>query len=304
MHLPLLYGHKYIVQAHCSLTGWPEWRALTRETGHTIGSFIFEEILCRWGGLEEIVTDNGMPFVAVLDWLAEKYHICHIRISAYNSQLNGVVETTHRTVCKALIKTCEGDMRKWYEHIPYVFWADRVTMRKATGLMPYYIVHGVEPLLPFDITEVTFLVVLFTSKVSEAELLAIRARTLEKRDEDLAQVHEQVLKAWFSSAQEFKRRNTNRIHDYNFRPGSLVLILNKKAELEVSYKCKPHYFGPMVVVRHCRSGAYTLAEVNGAVSKLKFAAFRLISYYLRSCRELQVTKFVDPGELGGNEEEE
>jgi hypothetical protein len=145
-----------------------------------IGSFIFKEILCRWGGLEEIVTNNGMPFVAALDWLAEKYHIHHIHISAYNSQLNGVVETTHRMVREALIKTCEGDMRKWYEHIPYVFWADRVMMQKATGLTPYYAVHGVEPLLPFDITEATFLVVLFTSKVSEAELLAIQARTLEK----------------------------------------------------------------------------------------------------------------------------
>jgi hypothetical protein len=38
-----------IVQARCSLTAWPEWRALRMETGRTIGAFIFEEILCRWG---------------------------------------------------------------------------------------------------------------------------------------------------------------------------------------------------------------------------------------------------------------
>ncbi|KAF8816295.1 hypothetical protein BYT27DRAFT_7077652, partial [Phlegmacium glaucopus] len=49
MHMPISYGRKYIVQACCSLTGWPEWRALTRETGRTLGTFIFEEILCRWG---------------------------------------------------------------------------------------------------------------------------------------------------------------------------------------------------------------------------------------------------------------
>jgi hypothetical protein len=113
-----------------------------------------------------------------------------------------------------------------------------------------------------------------------------------------------VLEARFSSVQEFERHNTNRIHDYNFRPGLLVLILNKKAEPEVGCKCKPCYFSPMVVVRCCRSRAYTLAEVNRAVSKLKFAAFRLIPYYPRLHRELQVTKFVDPGELGGDEEEE
>ncbi|KXN84410.1 hypothetical protein AN958_12644 [Leucoagaricus sp. SymC.cos] len=28
-----------------------------------------------WGGLEEIVTDNRMAFVAALDWIVDWYHI-------------------------------------------------------------------------------------------------------------------------------------------------------------------------------------------------------------------------------------
>jgi len=43
------------------------------------------------GGLEEIVMDNGTAFVVALDWIAEHYHIWHIRISAYNSQSNDVM---------------------------------------------------------------------------------------------------------------------------------------------------------------------------------------------------------------------
>jgi len=39
--------------------------------------------------------DNRTPFIAALDWIAECYHIRHIRISAYNSQSNRVVETTY-----------------------------------------------------------------------------------------------------------------------------------------------------------------------------------------------------------------
>jgi len=68
--MPPSQGYKYIVQARDSLTGWPEWRALTCETGRTLGQFIFEELLCQWGGLEEIVTDNGTLFVAALEWIA------------------------------------------------------------------------------------------------------------------------------------------------------------------------------------------------------------------------------------------
>jgi len=92
MFMPPAGGYKYIVQARCSLTAWPEWRALRVETGRTIGAFIFEEILCRWGGVGEIVTDNGTAYVAALDWLSDRYGIWHIRISAYNSRANGIVE--------------------------------------------------------------------------------------------------------------------------------------------------------------------------------------------------------------------
>ncbi|XP_006462043.1 hypothetical protein AGABI2DRAFT_55477, partial [Agaricus bisporus var. bisporus H97] len=49
VHMPPSHGHKYIVQAHCSLTGWPEWHPLSWKTGHTLGSFILEEVLCQWG---------------------------------------------------------------------------------------------------------------------------------------------------------------------------------------------------------------------------------------------------------------
>jgi hypothetical protein len=62
MFMPLASGFCYIL--HCPspsvfLSVWPEWCALRLETDCTLGSFIFEEILCRWGAAEEIVTDNG-----------------------------------------------------------------------------------------------------------------------------------------------------------------------------------------------------------------------------------------------------
>jgi hypothetical protein len=46
---------------------WPEWHALRTETGCTLGAFLFEEVLCQWVAAEEIVTNNGTAFVAVLE---------------------------------------------------------------------------------------------------------------------------------------------------------------------------------------------------------------------------------------------
>ena len=48
--------------------------------------------------------------------------------------------------------------------------------------------HGIEPILPFDLTLATFLVPNLTSPLSTADLIATRARQLQTRDEDLAAI--------------------------------------------------------------------------------------------------------------------
>jgi hypothetical protein len=86
MHMPKVAGLAYILQGRFSLIAYPEYRILAKETGAAVGRFIFEDLLCRWGAVEEIVTDNGAPIIAGLEWLAKKYHITHIHISAYKKQ--------------------------------------------------------------------------------------------------------------------------------------------------------------------------------------------------------------------------
>jgi len=98
MHMPPSAWYKYIAQARCSLTYYPEFRMLRSETAKTLGDWIFEDILCRWGSLREIVTDNGAPFLKALAYLSKRYHINHIQISRYNSRANGMVERSHFNV--------------------------------------------------------------------------------------------------------------------------------------------------------------------------------------------------------------
>lgn len=224
MHMPKSSGYQYIVQAHCSLTNYPEYAILTAETAHTIGRFIFKELICRWGPIREIITDNGTPIITALTWLAEKYHIRHIRISPYNKQANRIVERSHQTIRRAILKTCGDKPSRWPEVTPYIFWADRVTVRKTIGYSPFYMVHGVEPVLPFDITEATFLLPKFDKLLSMEELIALRAQQLEKHEEDLTEIKRRVLKARYESIAQFEKENANLIVDYDFSPGSLVLV--------------------------------------------------------------------------------
>jgi hypothetical protein len=259
--------------------------------------FLFEEVLCRWGAVEEIVSDNGTPYVAALDWLAHRYGIRHIRISAYNSRANGIVERQHRTIRESLVKSCEGDVSKWPIRAPHIFWADRATTRKSTGHSPFYMAHGVEPLLPFDITLATFLVPDLSQPLSTSDLIATRARQLEMREDDLAAIRDNVHKSRLASVRQFERQFASTITAHDFKPGDLVLVRNSGSESDLGRKTKPRYFGPMVVLRRTRNGAYRLAELDGAVSKLRYAAFRIVPYFARSRTSIPVTRIVDREDL-------
>ncbi|HLH86478.1 MAG TPA: RNase H-like domain-containing protein, partial [Thermoplasmataceae archaeon] len=156
--LPKSNGCKYIVHGRDSLSCWSEARAMRQENARTLGEWFFDDIICRWGCPEEVVTDNASQMRKMLDWLTDKYEIRGIRISPYNSQANGKIERAHFDLRQALVKATGGDLPKWFFFLKHVLWADRVTTRRGLGCSPYFIVTGAEPLLPFDIVESTWLV--------------------------------------------------------------------------------------------------------------------------------------------------
>jgi hypothetical protein len=76
--MPLSGAYKYIVQACCSLSYHPAFCMLRAETARMLGDWIYEDILCGWGSLHEIVTDNGPAFLKAMEYLSKHYHVNHI----------------------------------------------------------------------------------------------------------------------------------------------------------------------------------------------------------------------------------
>jgi hypothetical protein len=292
MLMPPARKRKYLIQARCSLTSYPEWRALTRETGSAIADFIFEEILCRWGFVAEIVTDNGSAFIAALAELEHKYGIRHIRISGYNSQANGAVERKHFDVRHSITKAGEGGSGDWPTIAHSVFWAERITIRKTTGMSPYFMVHGVEPIMPMDLAEATYLLPPLQPRLLTEDLIAVRARQLQRRPEDLELIERRIRAARFESRERFMEKYEHTIRDYDFEVGTLVLVRNTAIEKSLNKKTKQRYLGPMVVVKKYPGGAYCLAELDGSVSIFRCAAFRVIPYHPRTNIRYNITDLV------------
>nr|GAT48091.1 predicted protein [Mycena chlorophos] len=214
----------------------------------------------------------------------KRLRIPHVRVSGYNKHANGVVERGHYTLREAIVRSCNGKLADWPEKLPLAVFADRITISRVTGFSPYQLLHGTDPILPFDLFEATFLVTGFKSGMSTANLLTLRIRQLAKLNSDVDRAAAVLVKSRFRSKSEFERRFKHRLLKQDYSSGELVLLRNVGIENQMSVKRKTddRYLGPYEVIRKNAGGAYILSELDGAVfSKNPVAAFQLHPYITR-----------------------
>lgn len=108
---------RYVVHTRYSLSSCAAWGMLRRETGSTVGVFIFQEMTCQWSAIEEIRTDNHTLFVKAYKYLVKTYGIHHIRVShtilMCKEQLNDAI-SMYENVRKSLIKAVDGSENRWH----------------------------------------------------------------------------------------------------------------------------------------------------------------------------------------------
>ena len=290
MYMEKGMGFQYIVAARDDLSRASEGRALRNIKAKTLAAFFWEEIICRYGAIGQVVTDNGAEVQEAFAELVRRYGIPHVRISPYNSKANGVVERGHFIIRESIMKACQENPKQWPNHVRHAFFADKITINRSTGTSPFYLLHGVHPVLPFDLLEATALVEGFSSGMSRTDLLTLRMRQLEKRQEDLDKAAELLTQNRFRSKEQFEKKFRRRLFTDNHKEGALVLVRNTTVEKSMNRKSKPRYLGPFEVVRRTLGGSYVLKELDGSIWSQKVAAFRILPYILRDQAKLEELK--------------
>ena len=149
------------------------------------------------------------------------------------------------------------------------------------GCSPYFAIMGTHPLLLFDIVEANYLLPLPDSLLSTTDLMVRRAIALQKRQENLLQLKDRIHSAQNRAALCFEQDHTHTIHDFNFKPGALVLVWNTAIEKALNWKMRPRYFGLMVVISKNRGGAYIICNLNDTLTHSSVTAFRIVPYFAR-----------------------
>lgn len=255
---------RIIVIMRDDLTGWVEAAALPTTSSALVARFFFEQVVCRFGLVGHVSSDNGTEFLGAFKELLVHYGIPQVFISAYNPEGNAMVERGHVGIKEALFKMMRSLGGDWVSLLPFVLWADRTTAKRTTGFTPHYLLYGSESVLPIDAEFSTYLVGNWEAEMTTGELLAVRARQLHRLPEDRELASRLAAAAREESVIQLNSGRDRRHLNRAFEEKDLVLVRNAAQENSKAVPSKDRYLGPYRVREVSSMGAVRLCEVDGS----------------------------------------
>ena len=148
---------KFLVVGIDYFTKWVEAEALATITEKNIQSFVWRNIICRYGIPRVLVFDNSKQFdnSAFKDFCSELGIKNHYS-SPTHAQANGQVEVMNRSLLKIIKTQLEGVKGIQPDELPGVLWAYRTTARTPTGETPFRLAYETEAVIPTEVGLISY----------------------------------------------------------------------------------------------------------------------------------------------------
>ena len=144
-------GMKHIIVATEYLTKWAEAKAVKTNDAKVAATFLFEQVITRFGCPKILISDRGKHFLnQMLEEMTEGFKINHRKTTPYHPQTNGHTERVNQTLVGILRKTVSDSKRDWDVKLPAALWAYRTTYKVTTKATPFSLVYGLEAILPIE----------------------------------------------------------------------------------------------------------------------------------------------------------
>lgn len=136
-------GNLYILLFVDHFTRWIEAIPLAKNDAETIARKFIENIICRHGVPEKLLTDCGSNFTAkILEHTMSILTVQHMKTAVYHHQANGMVEKMAKTVEEVLSMYVSNHQRDWDVLLPYVTFAYNTSIHSSTGRTPFILMYG------------------------------------------------------------------------------------------------------------------------------------------------------------------
>ncbi|XP_026429190.1 uncharacterized protein K02A2.6-like [Papaver somniferum] len=118
---PLIPGtgqKRYLIVVTDYFTKWEEVKAVQHIRDKDVFTFIFENIICRFGIPAQLVSDDGKKFEGeYIEMLLNAFKIQSGKSTLLYPQSNGQAEATNKTIADILKKKLEGYNKGWCKQV-------------------------------------------------------------------------------------------------------------------------------------------------------------------------------------------
>ncbi|RMB88436.1 hypothetical protein DUI87_34696 [Hirundo rustica rustica] len=144
--MPPVQGYKHLLVIIDHLTHWVEAFPTKRETAEVVTKIILEDILPRYGLINNIDSDRGPHFTAqILQQVTQALGIKWRLHTPWHPQSSGRVERMNKTIKNVLTKLIAETQLYWLKCLPLALLRIRTQPRADLGVSPYEMLFG----LPF-----------------------------------------------------------------------------------------------------------------------------------------------------------
>ena len=146
-------GNRFILVLICSVTRWIEAFPMKDASATTVANIVVKDFICRHGAPVRFLTDNGSNFTAeVVAEVNKIFRIQHHRAPPYSPFVCGKVERSNGMIMTMLARLCVDCPQNWDELLPFVLFAHRTAVSRATDVSPYEMMFGRNANTPMEAT--------------------------------------------------------------------------------------------------------------------------------------------------------
>ena len=239
-------GNRYIIAITDVLSKFVVTRAVRDCTGDTAARFLKEDVICKYGTPKCILTDNGTHFTsAMMNSLLKELGVTHLYSTPYHPQTNGQIERYNSTMDAKIATLANARKTDWDEKLPFVTFNYNTTIHATTKQIPFEMLFGRQPILPFDHHDAMVTLEQDTEHV-------------RKLKEHLTSLTDHATSSILKNQQQYKNRYDQHRSNPLYQLGDLVLIktMNSRRKFDVRHE------GPFRIIRKLTSKTYVVQHVK------------------------------------------